>query len=192
MCDSPFYVEKNSNTANMGNPRNLGKFPVPCGRCPPCKKRKVQQWVFRMMQEEKVSESSHFITLTYNTDNVPISENGFMTLDKADWQKFMKRLRKRNTKKLRYYAVGEYGGKTDRPHYHAIIYNLDHEDLIAESWKIGTVHIGTVSGSSIAFTTKYIDKEKRIPMFERDDRLREFSLMSKGLGKNYINEKSIQ
>jgi len=51
-----------------------------------------------------------------------------MTLKKTDIQKFFKRLRKCHGKKhksIKYYAVGEYGGQTLRPHYHIVIFNAD-------------------------------------------------------------------
>ena len=67
-------------------------YTLPCGKCPNCYARRISGWSFRLMEEDKVSSSSYFITLTY--DNPPMSENGFMTLKKSDFQKFMKRLRK--------------------------------------------------------------------------------------------------
>lgn len=189
MCDSPFYVRAN---------RFLKKIPLPCGKCPPCRKRRVDGWVFRLLQEDKISSYSHFVTLTYNTDHVPISANGFMTLRKSDFQKFMKRLRKyTGIRNIRYYAVGEYGTKNNRPHYHAIIFNVPTAVSYAKAWSlasapIGQIDVGQVSGDSIAYTTKYIDKPKRIPVHKRDDRQREFSLMSKGLGASYLTPEIVQ
>jgi len=124
-------------------------------------------------------------------------------LVKKDWQNFMKRLRKTQKEKIKYYAVGEYGTKNNRPHYHAIIYNLRDVEALAKSWQaiepysgkksqIGSIYIGTVTGNSIAYTAKYIDKPKRIPLHKNDDRLREFSVMSKNLGKNYLTPSIIK
>jgi hypothetical protein len=141
-----------------------------------------------MRQEEKVSSSSFFVTLTYDTTTVPISDHGFMTLDKRDFQLFMKRLRKLSKNKLRYYAVGEYGSERMRPHYHMILFNLEDVEFLNDAWQKGDIHVGRVSGASIAYTVKYIDKEKRIPIHARDDRLKEFSLMSKGIGANYMSD----
>ncbi|QCS37332.1 replication initiation protein [Tortoise microvirus 86] len=154
--------------------------------------RRSNNWQFRLLQQEKVAASASFVTLTYNTDTVPLSPRGYMTLCKRDFQLFMKRLRKLHAKnvKLRYYAVGEYGSKTFRPHFHAIIYDLDREKL-AEAWQNGDCHIGDVSGASIAYTVKYMHKGKIIPMHRNDDRIPEFSLMSKGLGKNYMTPQMV-
>lgn len=171
--------------------------PVPCGRCPACYKRRVSQWSYRLTQQIKISDSAHFITLTYDTNHVPLTQNGFMGLRKTDVQKFLKRLRKSQSKKypnskpIRYYLCGEYGGKTIRPHYHAILYNAKLE-LIQPSWNLGNVHYGTVEGASIGYCLKYMSKVSKIPMHKNDDRPKEFALMSKGLGQNYLTENMIQ
>lgn len=163
-------------------------FPVPCGKCPPCKKRRASGWSFRLMQEEKRSTSAYFITLTYDTACVPITSKGFMSLRKRDPQLFFKRLRKRDpTSRIRYYAVGEYGGRTNRPHYHLILFNAKLE-LIQPAWNMGQVHYGEVTGASIGYCLKYMMKEGKIPMHANDDRTPEFQLCSKGLGENYLTE----
>lgn len=169
-----------------------GSQPVPCGKCPACVARRTSGWSFRLMQEEKHAISSHFITLTYDTKHVPITKKGFMDINKDDIQKFFKRLRKAhegdNTPSIKYYTVGEYGGKTARPHYHAIIFNARIE-LIEKTWQLGNIHYGTVEGASIGYTLKYMSKKRKIPMHQNDDRTPEFALMSKGLGASYITLK---
>lgn len=187
-----------ANTASMAclSPvyRNVKErwFPVPCGGCVSCRRRRTDAWVFRMLQEEKRSSSAHFITLTYDPDHVPISPNGFMTLDKGEFPRFMKRLRKLCPDSvLKYYACGEYGTDNKRPHYHAIIFNVPDVDMIFDAWHLGgqpfgRVDVGQVSDKSIAYTVAYASKHNWHPDHVRDDRIPEFSLMSKGLGSNYI------
>lgn len=162
---------------------------VPCGKCPTCRARLVSMWSFRLMQQDKVSFSSHFITLTYDKKKVPLSRNHFMSLSKRDCQLFLKRLRKsvKDGRSIKYYLCGEYGGTTNRPHYHAIIFNCD-PSLFRGAWGNGFVHIGRVSGASVGYTLKYIRKKGKIPMHANDDRVREFALMSKGLGLSYLSE----
>lgn len=196
------------------SPINLKDNPisVPCGNCLPCMKNRASNWSFRLIQESKRAETAYFVTLTYDTDTVPITNNGFMSLDKKDYQKFMKRLRKVNTKKLKYYTVGEYGGKFNRPHYHAIMFNLDLSTLIgkpmakqfergilpmdgkfpveSQIWGKGHVTIGKVSEASIGYTLIYISKGGEVPKHQRDDRQPEFSLMSKRIGSNYLTTKT--
>lgn len=192
-CMTPFCFHHKFTGENLA---------VPCGKCPACIKRRGSEWSFRLLEESKVSDSAHFITLTYDTANVPITKNGFMSLEKRGLQLFFKRLRKLHVsrevvdkygedkefrKSLKYYAVGEYGGNTNRPHYHIILFNARVE-LIAEAWKLGHVHYGNVCGNSIGYTLKYMSKKGKIPAHKNDDRVREFGVMSKGLGKSYITE----
>lgn len=108
-----------------------------------------------------------------------------MTLNKKDPQKFLKRLRKINKEKIKYYSAGEYGGQTMRPHYHMIIFNAEIQN-IEDTWRLGTIHYGTVQPGSIQYVLKYLCKDKKIPLHKNDDRVPEFSHMSKGLGLNYL------
>lgn len=194
-CFSPLYIYPSKAATE--------KIPIDCGKCPYCKKRRVNGWVFRLLEEDKISSSSYFVTLTYDTRYVPITSNGYMGLKKKDFQNFVKRLRKKQYKdghdsKIKYYACGEYGTINRRPHYHAIMFNVEDKEYIKHAWEVinnkgerelqGKIDIGTVSGASIAYTAKYIDKDKTIPEHQYDDRLPEFSLMSKGLGENYITD----
>lgn len=170
-----------------------GLVTVPCGKCETCKKRRVSQWSFRLMQQDKHADSAYFITLTYDTTNVPITRRGYMVLRKRDLQLFFKRLRKRegsvqdvlhdkrDKKPIKYYAVGEYGGQFKRPHYHVILFNLSSPELVLDTWNKGEVHFGFVSGASVGYTLKYMSKQSQIPMHKNDDRIREFALMSKDL-----------
>lgn len=169
--------------------------PLPCGRCPSCTSNRASGWSFRLMKEAERSSSALFITLTYSPEYLPLTKNGFADLCKVDIQKFMKRLRKimpHNTT-LKYYVAGEYGTKSFRPHYHMILYNLPLEQIqdIEKVWKLGSVHIGQVEPASVGYTLKYISKPSRIPLHKNDDRLKEFSLMSKRLGDNYLTPNTI-
>jgi len=186
ICDTPYFV--------LPSKAAIEKIPVPCGKCPTCKARRVNTWVFRLMEQEKISTSAHFITLTYDTNHIPISPNGFKTLRKSDFQDYMKRLRKLDPlRTLKYYVAGEYGSKTSRPHYHAIIFNVSDSQHFFDAWSIngsslGSVHVGSVSSDSVAYTMKYIDKANFRTQHSRDDRVPEFSLMSKGLGSSYLSQ----
>lgn len=128
-----------------------------------------------------------------------------MTLRKKDFQNYMKRLRKMipaGCMPLKYYAVGEYGSQNRRPHYHAIIFNCPDDQLFAQAWSLGDkqfggVFVGTCTGDSIAYCMKYIDKQSFRSVnlrhkHRRDDRVLEFSLMSKGLGSQYFEDPHIR
>lgn len=159
-------------------------------------KRRTSGWSYRLVKEGERSSSALFVTLTYDTEYVPITNNGFMNLDKTDIQKFFKRLRKLSNNKLKYYVCGEYGTKKMRPHYHIILFNANQE-MIQKAWSLdgkhlGSVYIGQVNEASIGYTLKYMTKKGKIPMHYNDDRQKEFSLMSKRLGDNYITKQMIK
>lgn len=176
---------------------------VPCGRCPACLKRRIHQWSFRLQKEQEIALTASFITLTYDEEHLPYSEGGYPTLVKKDHQLFMKKLRKYlhqqrfaynitpNTK-LKYYAVGEYGDENHRPHYHSILFNLpqqliNDESIIEQIWDKGTIQVAVCNTATINYVAGYINKRIHPKtQDELDDRLIEFSLMSKGIGKNFI------
>lgn len=191
-CITPFQVRDKITAQWMA---------LPCGKCPSCMKRRTSGWSFRLMKEGERSETALFVTLTYDTKYVPLTKNGFMTLNKRDIQTYMKRLRKLSETKLKYYVCGEYGSKRDRPHYHMIIFNADAEK-VERAWSeykagfgyvpFGSIYIGEVNEASIGYTLKYMQKPGKIPKHKNDDRQKEFSLMSKGLGQNYITDAMIK
>jgi hypothetical protein len=209
MCLEPITI--NSKKPKYIRGRWTQQIPVSCGKCRLCKITKVRQWCFRLLKEESKSLSSYFITLTYDIKNVPMARSGYMTLDHGymtekghfsdDLNRFIKNLRYydkqiwkkhghkvKYKKKIKYYAVGEYGEKTNRPHYHAIVLNLYSVGSIEKAWKKGLFHVGQVTGNSIAYTMKYIDKDKKVPKHSGDDRRPEFAYMSKKLGDSYLTE----
>lgn len=174
---------------------NINKLiDVPCGKCIPCLMNKRNDWSFRLEQEHKVSKSAHFITLTYDEKHLRTDRK----LCKRDLQLYLKRLRKKDeSTRIRYYAVGEYGEKTGRPHYHILLFNSD-EANIRSAWvdslgsSIGNVHIGRVTGASIAYVTKYcvqtIPKARQKKGAPYDGR--PFATMSRayGIGGNYLTD----
>lgn len=213
MCLTPLTLTRYRNI----NGKMTDAVQVPCSKCPECLARRVSAWSKRLLTEAQNSDSAHFITLTYDTNSVPITKRGYMGLNKRDLQLFFKRIRKihstRTTheRSIKYYAVGEYGGKTFRPHYHIIAFNiqldllveslhlkiLEHTDydgkqhIPLQAWKLGTVTFGKVCGASVGYCMKYISKPSRIPIHANDDRPKEFALMSKRLGADYLTPQMI-
>lgn len=163
---------------------------VPCRKCAACLSNRRSSWSFRMVQELKVNACAYFLTLTYDDDHIPMA-NGYPTLKKKDLQLFVKRLRKLldyKQVKLRYYAVGEYGKTTARPHYHLIVYLSDYVDIytcVNRTWLLGHNYIGTCTERSIGYVAKYCIKP---PMLIEGVQQKEFSLMSRKppIGHNYI------
>jgi len=164
---------------------------VPCCYCANCKATKVSNWSVRLMQECRAAKRGYFVTLTYRNISVPRSKNKFKTLKKRDLQLFLKRLKKNERNiKISYYACGEYGGQTFRPHYHLLLFNARIE-TIQKAWRKGHIYFGTVTEESCGYVLKYLSKDSQVPKFKNDDRLREFTLSSHKLGLNYCTPQMI-
>lgn len=145
---------------------------LPCGQCIGCRLEKSRQWATRCMHEAQMFSENCFITLTYDPKFIPAGN----TLVKKDFQTFMKRLRKKFIgTPIRYFHCGEYGDLNRRPHYHAIIFNLDFSDKILYSeknsvllytsatlqklWQLGFSTIGEVTFESAAYVARYAMKK---------------------------------
>lgn len=158
---------------------------------------KRNDWAFRLEQENKVSKSAHFVTLTYNPKHLR-TEN---KLCKRDVQLYLKRLRKKDeSSRIRYYAVGEYGSHGGRPHYHILLFNSS-EEHIRSSWTdtnnkpIGFVHVGKVTSASIAYVLKYMVQTVPLPRQKKGAPYdgRPFATMSRayGIGGNYLTDEMV-
>ncbi len=98
---------------------------VPCGKCIGCRLEYSRKWAIRCVHEALLYVDNCFITLTYDEANLPANNS----LCKRDFQLFMKRLRKSFPfDDIRFFAAGEYGDNTARPHYHAILFNFTPPD----------------------------------------------------------------
>lgn len=169
---------------------------VPCGVCNYCLAAKRADWSFRLYQEFKVCRTANFLTLTYDEDHLPFTENGLATLEKKHVQLFMKKLRKYEARtygnrgvSLRYYTVGEYGTETKRPHYHSIMFNMQMQTLeqLSKIWGMGQIHRGEVTPASIHYTTKYCITRSALELHSRQKPFALISNRSGGLGKNYLS-----
>lgn len=166
---------------------------VPCGTCQNCLKSMVSQWAFRLEYHARNYNYLDFVTLTFSPEYVPLTKSGLQNLEKRPLQLFLKRLRKLNGDKISYFACGEYGGRSSRPHYHILLYGCLSHSYIYESWSmdgnpIGNVHLGNnIHNGAIPYTLKYMHKKGQIPAFKGDDRTPEFRLMSKKIGMTYLS-----
>jgi len=193
MCITPINLKKETWKQKLSDTYMMQQ--VPCGRCIECRKLRVNSWFVRLQNEKDHSSSAHFVTLTYDDENLPYTENGIMGLNYKDTQDMWKHIRKYTPyKNPKYFLVGEYGEQTHRPHYHALVYNVDDPEIIQKAWKKGQIHVGEVNEATTFYTLKYALKsagkiKKSDPW---DDRTLEKALMSKGLGKNYLTSEMIK
>lgn len=170
-CIHPKYIAKNDVT-------------VPCGTCAFCAATKRSDWALRLHYEQKLHIGSKFVTLTYANNELAWNKN-VPQLVKRDLQLWFKKVRKAGYK-IRYFAVGEYGSKTYRPHYHVIVFGDVPDQVLDKAWGKGHTHIGTVTTASIMYCLGYLVNGKGWEM--RHHREPPFTTMSRrpGLGANYL------
>lgn len=148
---------------NIDGPRQGTEMKVPCGRCFGCRAEYAQQWALRCEHESKMHDVSHFITLTYDDEHLPWHRG--LILD--DLQRFLKRFRKR-LGPIRYFACGEYGAQSGRPHWHAILFgsplvpsgpaDTANADLSA-LWPLGRHQLDGFSPGRAAYVAGYVSKK---------------------------------
>ena len=159
---------------------------VPCGRCSGCRADKRRAWGVRCYHEAQMHERNTFLTLTYDEDHV-VDE-----IYKAELQLFFKRLRKQ-VGPFRYFACGEYGDRTHRAHYHALIFGKDfrgnekrrtlrndyESPIINKTWTKGLHECGDITGASAFYVAGYEQKK-----LDDEDT---FTLMSRNIGKTFVD-----
>ncbi|AXH74607.1 MAG: replication initiator protein [Microviridae sp.] len=111
---------------------------------------------------------SCYVTLTFDDQYLP-EDYGVHV---RDLQLFFKRLRKSlGSKKIKFFACGEYGDENLRPHYHSIIFNHDFldkklfttkkgiklftSDSLQKLWPYGHTTTGSVTYQSAAYVARY-------------------------------------
>lgn len=219
-CNKPLIAFQNIEKNERGK-RSISFSPngnsvptaLPCGQCMGCRLDKARSWAIRLHLEGLQHEESCFITLTYSEENIPYGNS----LVPEDLSRFIKRLRKHcGDSRIRYYGVGEYGGSTERPHYHAIVYGynfpdrkrfidrghytIDNSAILARIWPFGHATVQNNSIECAAYVSKYAIKkitgEKASSWYEKIDsetgevysRVPEFSRMSRrpGIGHKWL------
>lgn len=193
-CFSPVHIK---NPHYETKPGQNFIMTIRCRKCAGCKATKRSEWYIRIRTEAKQWNSCHFVTLTYADEFLPYvkyrAENGTTVpipgLSKRDLQLFLKRLRKNTRKKVKYFAVGEYGEKSYRPHYHLILFGLDQKQIyddILLSWKKGHVRVDPVNDARIRYVTGYVLKKDDREYFEQDQYQKPYMVCSKKLGLDYV------
>lgn len=116
-----------------------------------------------MMLEQRLHQASAFVTLTYDKEHHPVDGS----LRPKDLTLWLKRLREAVAPvKFRYYAVGEYGGLTWRPHYHAALFGICPDpQLMKATWPMGFTMVAPLTPQSMAYVAGYCTKK----MTRRDD-----------------------
>lgn len=185
---------------------------IPCGQCPACIEQRTKNWAVRCCLEAGQFDNNCFVTLTYNPANLP--KKGVQI---KDVQRFIKNLRNKFGKGIRYFGCAEYGS-LGRAHYHIILFNFFPPDakcfkqspyggfyycskVLNSLWRtkkkladgkyhqLGFVSVGDVSFNSCAYVARYCMKKigKELGVVGVN---KEFSFMSRkpGIGENYFRD----
>lgn len=206
-------------------PRVTESIDIPCGHCIGCYLDRSRQWADRCMLEAEGHLQNCFITLTYDDEHInklyhlddcyKVRSDNFYSLDKRDFQLFMKNLRyqldAKFGKKIRFFACGEYGSKTMRPHFHAIIFGHDFSDdrilykrnfngdylynspLLSSVWNYGYSVIAECNWETCAYVARYCLKKRDNDITAQLNALGldpEFVTMSRrpGIARNYYDD----
>lgn len=210
-----------SSPVSIWDKKKQQRILVPCGKCLQCMENWQQEWTYRMKQEVRASKNAWFVGLTYNDNWLPKLYRGdkpFHMLLPSDLTRFIKRLRYYSQKvdkdcKIKYFAIGEYGGEENRPHYHLLLLNLPYQDfmhvyeLILRSWSyckkdgndyvkdefgyyrdsLGFIKLEYVNNGNMRYLCKYLNK-----IDPRPHVVKPFRRISKGFGASYINSKTMK
>lgn len=177
------------------------KITIGCGKCVGCRLDHARSWVARLLMEYKTNYDCYFLTLTYDNEHLKS-----LSLNIKDFQLFIKRLRKKfDFLKIKYFACGEYGSTTFRPHFHAVIFGVDFlneifeakkydslghykSQLLNDIWSNGFVVFAKATPENIGYTARYTLKKINSGDKTKFGINNEKLLCSRGLGFDYFLE----
>lgn len=180
--------------------KQFATFQLPCGQCLECRLTYAREWAIRCVHEASCYEKNAFITLTYSDENLKSPK-----LVYSDFQKFMKKLRKTQNEPVGVFVTGEYGEKTKRPHWHAIVFNwfpgdskpkyknergdqVWESELLSKTWGHGLAELGSVTMESASYCARYAAKK----LAHGKDQEHEFHPISKKSSKQAIGKKYLE
>ena len=161
MCKKPFMRVPVAKLGHFfaGEEGRLAAMAFPCGLCLPCRINKRRIWQNRILLESMAHAENCFVTLTYNDEHLP----GDGSVHKREMQLFMKKLRRKlEPLEVRFFCVGEYGSKKDRPHYHLILFGVDPflgEKAVKKVWTEGFFSVSEFSPGRAGYIAGYCVKK---------------------------------
>lgn len=202
MCMFPF---PNKNIDGEAYKKGVVEFG--CGCCPECLAERARLWALRCSAEAQKTRGI-MVTLTYDDYKYDRSgravgelpPDGLLPLNKRHCQLFIKRVRAHfKGVKIKYLLTAERGKRTNRAHYHAILFGVDFSDKVpykrsdrgnmiyksatlTRLWGHGICTIDAVKlNAQVArYCTKYCAKDSRAD--------ETFMLVSRGIGDEWLTE----
>lgn len=181
--------------------KEYATFQLPCGQCLNCRLEYAREWAVRCVHESKMYPNNSFITLTY--DDKHLGDN---KLEYRDFQLFMKKLRKKLPgQQIGFFVTGEYGEKSKRKHWHALIFNWRPQDtvyqfsndrgdkvytsaILSSLWPQGNANLGDVTYESAGYCARYAAKK----LVHGNDDAHEYKPISKKSSKQAIGKKWLE
>lgn len=196
-CISPLKASlKNDGSITFNNKKaidGLEPFQIVCRKCLPCRLNNAREKAIRAVHEARSHKNNAFLTLTYAEDHI-----GDSRLNYKHFQDFMRTLRRKQAEKLykdthkagkqitmkeareksyiSFMVTGEYGDKTKRPHWHALLFNYwpqdtkylfmnkfgdnyyDSEEL-KKIWNMGHISLSELTFKSAGYVARYAAKK---------------------------------
>lgn len=157
--------------------------------------------VCKVWKSNREFDSDKFLKASDCGDGIPVSNSDLVCVAyvcREDIKLFFKRLRSNidyEYKKLpfkeacgsrfRYFLCSEYGPRTFRPHYHAILWFesewllSNFERLLSKSWSFGSHKFELVNSNAPEYVAKYVAGNTRLPAVLCTEFTRTFHLQSK-------------
>ncbi len=187
-CYSPLKGYKDPATGGLtfSQKGTAQKLEVACGQCLGCRIDHAVMWAIRITHESYLyldQQGNCFATLTYRDPSEctgkQIKDGHYIPSDYSlrpdDVSKFIRRLRKSVSHKIRYFYCGEYGDENQRPHYHICLFNHSFEDqalfkdrqgfytytsaTLEKLWPFGFSTVQALNFETAAYTARYALKK---------------------------------
>lgn len=156
-----------------------------CGQCMPCRINTRRKKTARILLEASNHPTTTFVTLTIDDEHLTYQlawdACPVWTVVPKDLQKWMKRVRY-EMGPHRFVGIGEYGNKTGRPHYHALLFGMNKaaaEWVCKKTWHQGITQCDEMTEGRAAYiagyTTKKMTKreDERLELFQEPEFFRQ-------------------
>ncbi|WNK12668.1 MAG: replication initiator protein [Microvirus sp.] len=215
--------------------KEYATFKIPCSKCRACRLENARQTAVRCVHEASLYENNSFVTLTYSEEHLKSDKLIYSDFQKfikdlrnyrfeellgklypnishregrrEQWKLLTKETRNAlyDTIRISVFCAGEYGDKGKRPHWHALIFNWQPNDLVHKYstprgdkvyssavlnslWPMGFTELGSVTFESASYCARYATKK----LYHGKDGTHPYEPISRRSAKNAIGKKWVQ